>query len=720
VTFGSSPEKTFVMNTIRTVYQGCHSECGVLVEVEGQKVLRIKGDPNHPASRGHICIKGATYGDALRHPDRLQHPLKRIGEKGSGRWQRISWDQALDEIGDKLTEIRMMHGPCSIGTFHGTAPRQALFFARLLGKAFGTPNVLNTDLHICYAPSMVAEFATVGASVLQEQGPDYLNARCILVFGGNPPISHPGRGRDLLEAVNKKQAKLIVVDPRNTELAKCADLWLQVRPGSDQALILAFLHIIISEQLYDREFVERYCHGFSELAVHVRTYSPEWAADLTWLTTAKIRAAARMYATTKPAAVHRRVALDQNLNSTQSARAVLALMAITGNLDVPGGNLIPTPVPGFISTGALMGYSKPAKEIACQRLGAAEYPLISGPDGLFLFVHPAIPKRAMLEGNPYPLKALLLGGGNPIVNEQDSCHAWAAFKSLDLLVVCDFFMTPTAELADYVLPATTWLERDDCCDEPYLNCSAARQKAVDAPPECLDDIQIAIDLLRRIPWADPSIIPWKISAEFNDYRVRGMGMTFEQFKSEGHISPAPITRKYEQCNLRTPTGKVELWSTIFEKHRYRPLPDYVEPPHSLVSTPELMGNYPYILVTGGRTIEYYLSAGRQIAKIRRCMPDPLLEIHPDAAAKESLQDGDWVWVETPLVKNRRVKLRIKTTSDFDSRVVHAQHGWWFPERPAPEHGCFESNINLVLTDSPPREPICGSVPLRERFVGFTR
>jgi thiosulfate reductase/polysulfide reductase chain A len=706
------------MPTIRTVCQGCHSECGVLVNVEDNRVTAVKGDPNHPVSKGHVCVKGKTYGELISHPDRLRFPLKRGATKASGQWQRISWDQALDEIAAKLTAIREKHGPCSIGTFHGTAPRQGMFLARLMGKALRTPNVLNTDLHICYAPSMVAEFATVGASILQEQGPDYLNSKCILIFGGNPPVSHPGRGRDLLEAVAKRGTKLIVVDPRRTDLAKRADMWLQIRPGTDQALILAMLHTVISEQLYDREFVENYCNGFAELSAHIKQYTPEWAAQITWLSADQIRQAARLYATTKPAIAHRRVALDQSMNSTQSARAVLALVALTGNLDVPGGNLLPTPVPGFITTGGVMAHCKPDDELAKQRLGATEYPLISGPDGLFLVVHAAIANRAMLEGEPYPLKALLLAGGNPVVNKQNTRHTWNAYKALDLLVVSDFFMTPTAELADYVLPATTWLERDECCDEPYLNCAAARQKAVEPPPECRDDVQIGIDLLQRLPWADHDAMPWKTSGEFHEFRVRGMNMTFEQFKDIGYVAPTPVPRKYQQGKLRTPSGMVELRSSIFEKHGYNPLPDYVEPLHGPLSTPELMESYPHILVTGGRTIEYYLSAERQLDAIRKLMPDPLFEMHPETAAKAGVKDGDWVWVETPQIKGERVKLRVKTTTDFDPRVVHAQHGWWFPERPAPERGCFDSNISLVLTDEPPREPICGSLPLRGTICRF--
>ncbi len=697
---------------VRTVCQGCHSECGVLVELQEGKVSRIKPDPHHPSSRGYICVKGINYAHFTYHPDRLKYPLKRAGAKGEGKWERLTWDQALDEIAAKLTDVKDRYGKRSIGAFHGTAPRQSLFSCRLLAAALGTPNVANTDLHICHAPSMVAEIATVGHSIMQEEGPDYLSSKCIFVCGGNPVVSHPPRGRDILEAVGKNKAKLIVVDPRRTPLAAKADIWLPVRPGTDLALVLAMLHTIIREGLYDREFVERHCHGFDSLKAHLDDYIPERAAAITWLPEARIVEAARLFATTKPAAVHHRVAVEHNLNSTQTDRALVILAAITGNVGVKGGNLLPTRVPGYVATGGVVGFSALPRRETEGRLGANEYPLISGPDALFAFVHAGLAAGAMLHGEPYPLKALFLAGANPVVNMQNTKRTWEAFSRLELSVVSDFFMTPTAELADYVLPATTWLERDECCDEQYMGCVAARQKAIEPVGEARDDVQIAIDLVGKIPWANRSYLPWESVGEFNDFRVGGMGMTFDELKEKGYVQVPPEYRQYEEKGFDTPTGKVEVYSTIFEKHGYDPLPTYVEPPESPVSTPRLFREYPYILITGGRVIEYYHSSGRQIEPLRRLMPDPVIELHPETARKEGIDEGDWVWVETPRVAGERVRFRVKTTPDIDRRVVHAQHGWWFPEKPASDHGCFESNINVVLSDDPPREPICGSVPLR--------
>ena len=697
---------------IRTTCQGCHSECGVLVHVKDEIVERITPDKNHPSSRGYICIKGTNYAHFTYHPERLKYPLRRAGGKGQGKWERISWDEAFDEIAAKLTEIRDRYGARSIGGFQGTAPRESLFSTRLFAAALGTPNVVSTDLHICHAPSMVAENATIGCSVMQEEGPDYRSSKCILVCGGNPVVSHPPRGRDLLEGVKENGAKLIVVDPRRIPLAAQADLWLRIRPGTDVALIMGILHTIISEGLYDRPFVEKYCYGFEKFVEHVKAFPPDRVAEITWLPASQIVEAARLFASTKPAVVHHRVAVDQNVNSTQTNRALVILAAITGNLGVKGGNLLPTHVEGYVPTGGIMGFCKLPPEITRERLGSDRFPLISGPDALFTFVHAAVAARAMLDGEPYPLKALYLAGGNPVVNMQNTRRTWEAFKRLELFVVGDFFMTPTAELADYVLPATTWLERDECCDESYMNCIAARQKAIEPLYESRDDVQMVIELIKRIPWADLKYLPWQSSREFNDFRVKGMGMTFDQFKEMGYITVEPAHRQYEEKGFTTPTGKVEIYSTIFEKHGYSPLPTYVEPPQSPVSTPELMKEFPYILITGGRTIEYYHSSGRQIEPLRKRVPDPEIEIHPETAAKEMIEGDDWVWVETPQIRGERVRLRARLTDGLDPRVVHAQHGWWFPENPAPDHGCFESNIDVVLSDDPPWEPICGSVPTR--------
>ena len=698
---------------VRTVCQACHIECGVIAHVKDGKVTRIVGDPNHPMNRGFICVKGRSEPERLYHPDRLKYPLRRAGERGSGKWERVSWDTALDGIAERLTKVKEKYGPEAIATIHGTGPRSSIN-ATLLPLALGSPNRISVDLHICLAPSLAAEFSTLGAAITMEDGPDYLSSNCIVVWGGNPLVSHPPRGMDILEAV-KKGAKLIVIDPYKTTLAEKADLWLQVRPGTDVALALGMLNVVIAEKLYDKEFVERWCYGFDKLEERVREYTPEKVAEITWVPTTTIREAARMYATTKPASLHHRIGVEQNVNATQTDRALAILIAITGNIDVQGGNLLRTHVPGCIPTFAL-SVSGPwlrwSRETEWKRIGAREFPLISGPDAVIPFVTSYHGFKAIDTGQPYPLRALYCSGANPVINVQNSKWVWNTLKKLDFFVVADFFMTPSAELADYVLPVTTWLETDEPCDINYMNYVAARQKVVEPLYEAWDNVKIVLELIKRIPWADRKLVPWDTPTECYEWLYRDARFTFEELKEKGYVVEPVKYKKYEQNKFATPSGKVELFSSIFEKHGYDPLPGYTEPPEGPVSTPELMKEYPYILITGSRKIEFFASEGRQIPALRKESPDPEIALHPDAAKQIDVKNGDWVWLETPKVKGERVRFKVKITNGIRPETVQASYGWWFPEMPGPEHGCFVSNINVVLTATPPWDEICCSVPTR--------
>ncbi len=700
--------------TVRTVCQACHCECGVLVRIEGGRVVKIEGDPNHPMNRGFICVKGRAEKDRLYHPDRLKHPLKRLGKRGEGSWKRVGWNEALDGIAEKLTVVKESYGAPSIAAIHGTGPRASLCSA-LLPYALGSPNRISIDLHICFAPSLIAEGVTFGHSVLMEQGPDYENAECIVVWGGNPPVSHPARGQDILRAKRKRGARLLVVDPQKTPLAAKADLWLPLRPGTDLALALGMIRVMIDEGLFDREFVDKWCHGFEELKNRVNGYTLEKVSEITWLEPEAIRKAAQLYATIKPAALHHRVAVEHNVNSTQTDRALAILVALSGNLDVKGGNVFSVPVDGYIPTIALAGagpWLRPSAEVEQTRIGIDQYPLIAGLDAPLPFVHSGLALETMLSSEPYPLKAVYCAGANPVVNMQNVKAVWKALCGLNLLVVTDFFMTPTAELADYVLPATTWLERDECCDLSYMNFLSSRRKAVEPFYECRDDLQIVIDLVKRIPWADRDIVPWDNVYECYDWMVSGMNMDFQELQERGYVIAQPTYEKHKEKGFDTPTGKVELYSTVFEKHGYDPIPDYQEPPESPFSTPELFKDYPLILISGGRHIAYFHSEGRQIPSLRKMEPGPLMEIHPDTAKPLNIEESDWVWIEGPRNKGEQTSFRARLSEGIAPGVVHVPHGWWFPEKPGPEHGCFDSNINVVITADPPRDPICGSVPTR--------
>jgi thiosulfate reductase/polysulfide reductase chain A len=702
---------------VRTVCGACHSECGVLVHVKDGKAFKIEGDPNHPVSKGHCCVKGRAQHEMVHHPSRLTHPMRRIGERGAGKWEKISWDEALDGIAEKLTQLKDRYGIESFATVHGTGPRSSFAYVGLLATALGCPNQVSTDFHICIVPSLVAEHATYGPMIMHENGPDHLSSNCMLLIGANPLAAHPAQGMQILEAMRKRKAKLIVVDPRYTELASRADLWLQIRPGTDAALVLGMINIIIDEKLYDQDFVTKWCHGFDQLKKRAQEYPVQKVSEITWIPVDRIEKAARLYATTKPAALYRRVAVEHNTNSTQSIRAIASLIALTGNIDMPGGNLLPNHIPTEVNLFELLGISprfSVSPEIAAKRLGAREYPLTSGLEAPLPFVVAPLLHQAVRTGKPYPIKGVFLAGGNPL-NMQNVKSVWNSFKdNLDLLVVADFFPVPMAEIADFVLPAATWMEREDVCGHlDTLSHMVARQQAIEPVGEAWDDMKIVKSLVKKIPWANQNIMFWKDTNELNEAAVRGSGVTFEELKAKGYfVNPNVKYNKYEVNGFATPTRKVELYSTIFEKNGYDPLPSFKEPPESPVSTPELLARYPLILFTGGRHIEFFHSEGRQVPAMRERIPDPLVEINPQTAQEYNLAEGDWVWLETPQVKGERVRLKLHVTDSVHPRMAHARHGWWFPEKPAPEHGCFESNINVVLTDDPPRDEICASIRSR--------
>jgi len=673
------------------------------VEVEKGKVSKIRGDPSHPMNKGFICPKGVAAVDLLYHPDRLMYPLKR---KGEGEWQRISWDEALDTIAIKFREITEKYGVLSNCIWWGTGPRGYEFLAAYLSWALGC-NGTNIA-HICYTPSIIAGAATCGVNNTQERGPDFENTKCLLIWAANPEAAHPPIGRKILKA-SRAGAKLIVVDPRETRLASKADVWLQIRPGTDDALALGMLNVIINEGLYDHEFVEKWTFGFEKLKQRVQEYPPQRVAEITWVPEEKIKTAARLYATVKPAALYHRVAIEQHTNSTQTLRALNILTAVTGNVDIKGGNLLPTWPNGFKDNFSLLADEalQPPGKREPRRLGADKFPLLAGPDNPYRpQSHLPTVVQAMVTSKPYPIKGVITFS-NSLLHSENTKEIWQAFKNLEFLAAIDFFLTPTAELADIVLPSATWLEKDEVAYMSYDGYISVRQKVIEPLGERWDDKKIIFELGKRL--GAERWFPWDSVEDYRDYQLKPLEITFSEFKEKGCITAPKEYNKYRAQGFNTPSGKVELYSSVFEKHGHDPLPYYEENPESPVSTPALMQEYPFILITGGRHLAFFHSEGRQINRLRRMCPDPIVEIHPETAEKVGVTDGEWVWIETPV---GRAKQKTKLFKGIHPQVIHAQHNWWFPEREGPEHGLWDSNINVVTSNRSPYDPVSGSTALR--------
>lgn len=697
--------------TAKSICQGCHQSCGVIAHVRDGKILKVEGDPAHPRSRGMICPKGIGYLQLVHHPDRLTHPLKRAGEKGEGKWQRISWDEALDSIAGRLNEAREKFGPESVVTTCGGNPRRSMPATRFLAEAIGTPNWAYTDAFFCWGPHVVAEYSTYGLRITTDVNTDCRNARCILIWGGNPVQTHTTWAKLMMEA-RAEGAKLVVVDARFTATASKADIWLQPRPGTDAALALGMLHVIVNENLYDKEFVEKWCVGFSELRQRVQEYPPEKAAEITWVPAEDIRRVARMYAGTKPAALYLRVANELIFNSTQTSRAVISLIALTGNIDVKGGNIMPCLPKGLL--GRMFYVNKewrPSDELEEKRLGAKEYPLLCGPKSPFGLFHTPTVIRAILSGEPYPVKAMV-ATNNLCVSMPNSREIHEALRRLDLLVVEELFMTPTAELADFVLPAATFYEIDELIDR-YPDFITSRRKVIEPIGECWDELKITYEIVKRmgLPFTRWPELQERAWSEYEDFRLKDTGLAFKDIEPGSYVFGEMEYKKYEKNGFKTVSGKVELYSSLFKEFGYDPLPHHVEPIESPVSTPALLADYPLILISGGRQLPFFHSMGHQAPWLRELIPDPVFEIHPEAAAKLGIEEGDWVWIETVRGQGR-IKQRATLTRAVHPRVVHAVAHWWYPEKPGPEHGVWDSNINVLTSSAPPYEPLCGTVPVR--------
>ena len=689
---------------VKSVCRMCHGVCGVLVHMRDGKVVKVTGDPDSPTSHGYICVKGKASVELLYHPDRLKFPLKRVGAKGENRWQRISWDEALDTIAEKLLKIKDEFGVESIVGANGTGRPHLNLLYRFL-NCLGTPNILDIT-HVCYVPRVAASMMTYGQlPVCDYYGFGGVYPKCVLVWGCN--ITESGASDGMcgyqLTRTLKRGAKLIVIDPRRTTLASKADHWMQIRPGTDDALALGMLHTIIKEELYDKDFVRKWTIGFDELVERVEGYSPEKVEEITWVPAKTIRAAARMYATTKPACIQWGVSIDQNINSFQTIRAILCLSCITDNIDVPGGDVFWKPQASIVIQSphlnpGIMLPEKVSPEMRAKKIGAGKYKVMDQ-------FHPRHFLNAVFSGKPYPLKALFIMGNNTLVSHSDSLKMAQALKKIDFIVVADLFMTPTAQMADIVLPAASWLENDDVADVHFAWCALARQK-VATIGECWDDKQILIELAHRMGMDD--CFPWKNVKEYCDWVLKDAGMNFDEFKELGILKGEMRYRKYEQEGFATPSGKIELYCSNLESMGYDPLPYFVEPPESPYSTPELFKSYPLIITTGGRTQGFFHSEGRQIKSLRKLNPDPLVQIHPSTAKTLGIEDGDWVWIESP---RGRIKQKAQLTEGIHSTVVHAQHGWWFPEKGPPEYGFKESNVN-ILTGGMPCDPHTGSESFR--------
>lgn len=638
---------------VYSICKMCSYGCGIKVNVKDGRAIKVEVDPDHYP--GHLCVKAEGMLEWVYSPERLTHPLKRE----NGGWKRISWDEAISIIADKLTSVKEKYGAkafvyhsgsASVGTQHEQVVRR---FCDL----YGTPN-FTTGRSFCFANRVLGHSIALGCGA---GNPDYENTKCLLIIGQNATESrHWGEAK--IREAKQRGAKLIMVDPRKTPLAKEADIYTPIRPSTDCAFVLALLNVIIEEELYDKDFVANWAVGFNELAEHVKQYSPEKVQEITWVPAETIREIARTYATNKPSAAVTGISIDHSISGSQTCWAVANMIAICGNFDIPGGNF---PVVHIPKTNTRF-----LDRISLDDAIGAAYPAFSK----FVRESTVVPlPGAIINGVPYPVKAMVVQAANPALTFPNTHKAEWALRSLDFLVVIDLFMTDTAKLADIVLPAATCLEQTILDDQgSFIPVVAVGRQAIKPIGESIADWKVWALLAKKMGYGE--YFPWETDEELLGYILEPSGVSLEQLKekTQGFIYERHGRKRYLENGFNTESKKVELYSKQLERWGYPPLPTYTEPAESYISKPELAEKYPLILMTGPRTINYVHTQFRNVPTLRKMVPEPLVQINTGTARELNIADGEMVTLESP---RGSLKIKATLTDDIHPEVLCMPHGW---------------------------------------------
>jgi Anaerobic dehydrogenases, typically selenocysteine-containing len=661
----------------------CTSSCPSIIHVKEGIATKIQRINKLSAA---YCPRFDAQLDFIYHPERLLYPLKRTGERGSGSYKRISWDEALDTVASHLQKVKEGFGAESVAFWVAYTKEPRPYFHRLT-HAFGSPNYC-TESSSCATSTFLATYLTYGTHHIQFKSP----VRCNLIWGTSVLNSRPVMWPKYLEA-SKKGQKLIVVDPRRTKIASMADIHLQLRPGTDGALALGMMNVIINENLYDKEFVNHWTVGFEDLKQLVQTYSPENVEKTTRVPAAKIREAAILFATMKPAQIVTTAnSTTHHINGLQNHRAIILLPAITGNIEVPDSNITSDPVINDITLHELVGNMRPG-------VGSQRFPIWTKEIR-------EMQSNALADqidsGNPYPIKALF-SAGLDIQFFPNSNRMVESLKKLDFIAVTEYFKTPGMQLADVVLPIASWLER------PILETTMGGhvrliEPAIEPVGESWSEWKIYSELAKRLGFGDQF---W--DGDFEkcvDYILEPSGITYSYLKQHPEGIQLESDKKHpEHSGFPTPSGKIEIASSVLAKHGIEPLPEYKEPPESPLSQPDLAMSYPLVLTSGARVLSYTHSQFRNIGRLRRLMPYPLVDINPIDARPRGIQHGDLVVISSP---RGSIKMKANVTDNILNGVVSMPHHW--PD---------EANVNLLIDDKN-LDPISGFPAFKSQLCQVSR
>ena len=671
---------------------GPNTKCRIYAFVRDGRLLRVAGMAESPWNRGGLCAKGLAAPEWNASPERLHSPLLRVGEKGEGKFREITWDEALDILAEKLKEQKAAYGPESLAILSPAGREYKEISLRFLA-VHGSPNHAHSG--ICAMQNSFSFCYTIGS----RPRCDYANADLLIYWGCQPAYSGPaGSGARNLVSAADRGAKIVTVKPSLEPDGAMGSLWIPVRPGTDAALALAMLHVVIREDLVDHAFVEQWCYGFEALKAHVTRYTPEWAERITGVAAAQIEDFARLYAATPRAAIDVGNGLEHAASASDAVRAIASLMAITGHLDRKGCNLLGAPkkaAPKSVMRFDLYTDALVDKLVAPE-MPRAFMPFREGPaSGYYKTL------ESVLTGKPYPVRTLIAPGTQPLVSTRGTKKVLEALKKVDFYVLLDVMRTAELPYADLVLPVATMFE----AEHPFgVDGDLLVPRPACVPP--LGDYKTIyhffLELARRMGYGAEF---WNGDYDaFENERLSPFGLTIDELRRhpEGVEIPrertAPVYENYAVAFAAKsnrvsrapylPQGKVALYNTSFEAAGYAPLPEYREPAESLTGSPELTKRYPLLLSDYHTSRAYSAGWLRNVPSLRAIQPEPALEIHPIPAAQRGISDGDLLRVESP---HGWLILKAEVTERIRPDTVMVLHGWW--------QGCRELGYDdLPLTD----------------------
>ncbi len=695
--------------TGKTIKKGlcgiCPSGCGIEITMEGERLHRIKPMEGHPL--GIVCTRGTHAKEIVYSPDRIEFPMKRIGNRGEGKLERVSWEEAFELSAGLIKEVVEKYGPETMAIYSGRGGfEESLRDIFTVGGhdhiclnflfPLGSPNTFSCSSLCNNSHRVLAPVSTFGTSY-DHLFPDFERSDRIVVWGSNPATDSPPTNLKRILEAKERGAKIIVIDPLKTYTAEKADEWVGIRPGTDGALALGMAHVIMEKGLYDTAFADDWTHGLREFNEYVKGFTPEKVEKITWVKAKKIEDLAEEFAKEKTSLLLH-TGLEYTNSGVQNIRAILIFWALAGNLDRPGGLVFRMPQ---VSPTRRNRIDPPQGKPA---IGLDRHPFYCdlNRSGHFMEM-----PRAILKGDPYPVKGLMVLGGS-IITAFPNPEEWRrSFETLDCLVVIDRFLTNEAFYADVVLPATTMFEITSY--KRYPGHLSFRERIVTPVGEARNDYLILAELAKVLGYGDryPQSEEAMLKFAFSKSPV-----SLEALKSkpEGLSLPSPpmVYEKYKKGLLRkdktpgfeTPSGKFEISSTLLRQYGYNPLPIYQEPTEGPIGSPEVAKEFPLVLTTGTRIQSAFRSQHLNIPGLLKLQDKPNILIHPEDANLRGIRDADRVWVKT---KRGKILFYAKVTDRITRGVIEANMGGGGPLQPKEWR---EANVN-EFTDPENRDPISG-------------